>query len=218
MIIGIPALMMGGKRRPVFQGIYSNEVTTLNQTAKTISVQVPAGTVAGDLLVLVLCASTESGSVSTPPQWDEVYRVTGSSSNCALTIATRVAQAGDSVWNVNVGTVYSIFGVIMSFRGSAGLGANAISGNTTGPSINLDIASSLLLIFCGASGSTTPPGATVPPGMTERLLLQSDGATREQTLQISTQMDVANGPTGTRVSGTSGTGSRRSMMLEVKGT
>lgn len=218
MILGIPALMMGGKRRPIYVSASSNQVSQADMGTKSVNLLMPTGTAIGDLMVMyIVTSSNSSNGITLPVGFTSIVNQdSGGSTVPGHAVAYRVAQAGDTNWFVNT-MAYSILGAILTFRSASETGAYSTAASVNGASIDLELGSILSLLFAGASGSTTAPNGTVPTGMTERVKIQSTLGASRALLQVSTDMTISNGPTGSKASTSTGTGSRRSIMLEVKG-
>lgn len=218
MILGAPSLMFGGKKKPLYVGAAGAQSSAATVGARSASLTFSVGSVAGDLLVMYLVnVSSSAAAMTIPAGWTTLLNVSsGASTNAGYAIATRVMQVGDTNW-LATSTCYSLLGAILTFRASSGLGVYSENAGNTGTGINLALGSVLSLLFSGASGGATAPDGTVPSGMTERIKILSNAGASRAMLQVSTEMSVSNGPTGNRVSSTTGTGARRSTMLEVKG-
>lgn len=144
--------------------------------AQSLSINVPTGTVAGDVMIASVSARPDTLTISPPSGWTLIRQVTQSAANASvLATYSRVAASGEPAsytWSFSGGGFGGAAGGIASFSGvdittpvdaEAG-SATASSLNHTAPSVTTTIANeALLTIHAFTSAATWTP----PTGMTE---------------------------------------------------
>jgi hypothetical protein len=182
-------------------------VTTLAQAAATtVTLTVPTGVVAGDLLLAVLHVGGGTGTTITPPTgWELVLRTNDGTSEATAVYRRRYLAdtPASHSWTI---TAAACVAALLAYGGAdqvtpidAAAGqANASSTSATAPSVTTTKSSALLVGIWGAA--TGAPTATLPAGFTERF----DLAGAALALSGADQVQGTLGASGTKVATLSG--------------
>lgn len=177
----------------------STNATSTGTTS--ISVNKPAGTVDGDVLVTGLIHGS-TATLTPPSGWGAALYASGAfGAGRILTVYSKVASGEPASWawglSTSVGVVVEV--CCLSGRASATPDAsngqtNASSTSVTAPSISPSNSTDDLVGFFGVDANTTftPPGT-----MTERE--DASAAAANRALELATEVLAASGATGTRV-------------------
>ncbi len=198
-------------------GGYGNNTNTV--------IAVPSGTVAGDLLVLILQVSKESTAAPGTPtgftQIGNTATATGSGANGASKVCYRFATSEPASYTLTGGTgggtmcpfMFSLNGVDTTTP----FDVNPVWVTTTAASsIAVSAAGAVLLTCHAVLSSTAPSGWTTPSGMTARATSRSGNY---ENAAVFSQTISAAGSTGTKTSTPSGaaiSGSPQAMSLAVR--
>lgn len=180
----------------------STNATSAGTTS--ISVNKPAGTVDGDVLVTgILYGST--ATLTPPSGWGSALYASGAfGAGRILAVYSKVASSEPASWAWGLSTSVGVAVEVCCLSGSASATPDASNGQTnasstsvTAPSISPSNSGDDLVGFFGVDAGTTftPPGT-----MTERQDANGGG----RTLELATEVLAASGATGTRVA-TAGT-------------
>jgi hypothetical protein len=174
-------------------------------TAATFTLDQPSDTAVGDLLVVAIEVESGTSNLGTPsPDAWNVLTSVDQGSNQGIRVYWRFADAAGTVtYTFSAGGKKTSAG-LLAFRGADDTtpivqfaGATGTTGNMVAPSLDNDVADSVLLTFFGSKKATAVH--TAPSGMTQRY------ATTATDFRSSgnTEAIAATGATGTRTSGTS---------------
>lgn len=161
---------------PTFHGVGTLLSQEAGSTAWTV--EVPPGTAAGDLLLMVLADGTGNTTPIAPGGWHDEEGISGAfSSNRRLTVYWRLAEAGEPASYV-VGFSGAEVGLALMARlsghdpvdpiGVFGMNGEPVGGSSTAPSRNFVEANSLMLCVWHGDGSQGADTMTPPGTMTER--------------------------------------------------
>lgn len=160
-------------------------------TSTTLSINTPAGTVDGDLMVAITVGANSSGAWSGPGGWTERTEAAGTFPRFAM--YTKVAASEGSSHSFTQSVSQQVNGVILTFR-RATYDTHA-SATTNTPTVTLTSvspsAAALLIALVGTNAANSP---SVPSGMTGVV-----SSTSAPGYQVSFQT-VSAGATGTRSS------------------
>ena len=132
--MGLPLMPFNGGNRgkwPVLQGAYQ---TTYSTGSSNITATLPAGIVAGETLLMIVCYGSNTGPCSASGGWTQVAHSAGSGASC-VTIFTKTATGSDANPALSTGTIRGWAVWIGRYTGCFGVeavsGPNNPSGGTT---------------------------------------------------------------------------------------
>lgn len=176
-------------------------------TARTITVEVPAVTETGDLLVVLCNMNDVSASSASLTGWtQQVANV--AAGTMRINAWTKTRAAGETSYTMNItGSDASVHTVVCIkgwdstkalVVGSVGLRAtNGTSTTTVAPAITVATAPSLVLHFSAERTNTTEPEPTVDNGFSRLVWLEGSSGTGAVSMFASTKIVSAAGDTGT---------------------
>lgn len=187
------------------------------QAANLLSIPLPVGTQAGDVMVATVAVRPSTATVAAPPGWTLIQSTTqGAGTTSALASYYRVATGSEpAAYAFSVGGVAStgIVGGIASFSGvdptnpidAQGGNATASSLTHTANAITTTVANTMLVGAFEFASSPLPANWT-PAGMTEAVDARSDPAPADTgiALAVGYGLQAAIGSTGTRSATASG--------------
>lgn len=161
-----------------FRSIAGNSISGTATGTKTLTVNKPAGTVNGDVMVAIVMQSAIGGVVPPAPAGWTVLATQTPASNTRADMLYKVASAEGASYNFTVGggDPYVAVGFVASYSGAdaapidaVGSQTNASSASAVAPSVAPTVTGDMLVCcFASVGPNTTFVSSTPPGGMTER--------------------------------------------------
>ncbi len=184
---------------------------TGNSTATSITVNKPAGVVAGDVMIAVLTVATGSNvAIAAPSGWALILR-TDESTNIATASYYKVATASEPTsyqWGFSgTGSPFGAAGGISDYVGvhnvspinaSAGQANGSASTSVVTPAITTTAPAALVIRAHGVRvGSATPATIAPPTGTSERWEVSNSANSIGRTAETADALQATAGGTGT---------------------
>lgn len=158
---------------PPFAGSFVGQTTPTPDTVASVTLAIPAGTIAGDLLCVIICRQPNTQTVTAPGGWTVAVDHDSAAASRRVYVAYKVCGASEPAAAFTFSGSGFTGASLLSYRGATTVTAGTVTSHgatatLTAAGITMPSAGILLAMFYAYAGGSEASLSTPPADMTQR--------------------------------------------------